>query len=436
MHSAETVSRGLAVALACALLASCSPEGRLAAEGSAAGGGDALAVHRGVFERTVVLTGEIQAANAIELTVPRTPSWQVEVRWLAEDGSLVAAGERVAELDSSSFAGDLEEKEIGLAEKRSEREKRAAEILGDTRQKELEVVRRAGEVEKAELEADLPNGIIPRQELEERRMALDKARQEHAKALTDVESQRISATAQLGQLDVEIEKAQREIAAARDAIAELVLRAPVPGLFLVGDHPWEGRKLQVGDVIWVGLTVGSLPDLRSLVVETRLPDVDDGAIAPGMAARVVLDTYPADTYNGRVERLTPMAQEEQGDSLRRFFTALIDLDETDPERMIPGMSARVEVLAERREDVLLAPRAALAPPAPSGGAGPSGPTLAFLPGGATREVRLGPCNALECVVEEGLEDGVRLARRPAGTGLEPAPSAPAEATVAALGSAP
>ena len=49
---------------------------------------------------------------------------------------------------------------------------------------------------------------------------------------------------------------------------------------LTGDHPWEGRKLQEGDTVWVGMTVASLPDLDSMIVEASLSDVDDGRIAP------------------------------------------------------------------------------------------------------------------------------------------------------------
>lgn len=414
-----------ALAVACALLSACAAPGSGSAPAAAASDGDGgpgPVVRRGELERRVLLSGSLEAERAIHLVVPRTPTWQVELRWLAEDGAAVRAGDRVVELDSSQFVADLEEKEISLAERRSELERQRAQLTSQTREKEFEVGRRRAELEKAEIEARLPEGIVPRETLAERRLDLDKARIELAKAEADLEAHRRGAAADLEVLEIEIRKARREIEAARRAITELTLEAPEDGMFLVGSHPWEDRKLQAGDTVWVGLTVATLPDLSSLMVDARLPDVDDGSVTPGMPAEVVLDTYPGETFPGTVRELAPVAQDEEGDSLRRFFRAAVDLERTDPERMIPGMSARVEVIAERRPESLLVPRAAVVTQPPTVGGGPA---LVALADGGHAEVVLGPCNDAECAVEEGLEAGTHLAlrpaSRPAGTPSDPGP---------------
>lgn len=298
-------------------------------------------------ERRVLLTGSLEASRAVSLQVPRTPTWQLDLRSLAEDGAAVRAGEVVVELDDSSFANELENLETTLAEKVAELERRRAEVLGETRQRELEVVRREAELAKAELEAEVPDGIVPRQDLEERRLALDRAKIELDKARADLDSYRRGSAADLEVLEIEIGKARREIETARGAIDELEIVAPVDGVFLRGTHPWHGRKLQDGDTVWVGLTLATLPDLTSLVVEGRLPDVDDGEVAQGMPAVVVLDAYPGETFQGTVREIAPVAQEEEGTSTRRFFRTLIELealDEATRARLIPGMSARIEVM--------------------------------------------------------------------------------------------
>lgn len=324
---------------------------RASADGAAseaASEGPAETAAREPAERRVLLTGSLEAARAVHLQVPRTPSWQVDLRSLAEDGAAVRAGEIVAELDDSSFATELENLETALAEKVAELERRRAETLGETRQKELEVVRKEAGVAKAELEAEVPDGIVPRQELEERRLALDRAKIELAKARADLDAYRRSSAADLEVLEIEIRKARREIETSRGAIDELEIVAPVDGVFLRATHPWHGRKLQVGDTVWVGLTLATLPDLASLVVEARLPDVDDGDIAPGMPAIVTLDAYPDQTFRGTVREISPVAQEEEGLSTRRFFRTLVELEALDAAgraRLIPGMSARIEVVA-------------------------------------------------------------------------------------------
>ena len=37
-----------------------------------------------------------------------------------------------------------------------------------------------------------------------------------------------------------------------------IASAPRAGMVLIGDHPWEGRKMRVGDNVWVGMAVASL----------------------------------------------------------------------------------------------------------------------------------------------------------------------------------
>ena len=64
------------------------------------------------------------------------------------------------------------------------------------------------------------------------------------------------------------------------------------------------------------------------------------------------------------------------------------------------MSVRAEILPPEIEQALLIPRVALDWNANE--------PRALLADGSAAEVRLGPCNAQECVVEDGLEQGARL----------------------------
>ena len=58
--------------------------------------GEVLQARRGVFERTLSLTGELDAVSAVELKVPRVPSGKVALRKLAPEGSEVKAGDVMA----------------------------------------------------------------------------------------------------------------------------------------------------------------------------------------------------------------------------------------------------------------------------------------------------------------------------------------------------
>ena len=106
-------------------------------------------------------------------------------------------------------------------------------------------------------------------------------------------------------------------------IEALILEAPRDGVILIGDIPWEGRKLQEGDNVWRGFVIMRLPDLSNMRVVARLSDVDDGRVRSGMKATVELDAHPEVSYDAVVEDVTPVAQESSRRSLRPLSTSRI-----------------------------------------------------------------------------------------------------------------
>src|SRR6185503_11770052 len=205
----------------------------------------------------------------------------------------------------------------------------------------------------------VPQTLLPLLEYQQRQLSLEKARVAVAKAEADLQAQRQGSAADLGVRAVDLDKARREIRDAETAISALVLTAPRDGIILAADHPWEGRKIEVGDNVWVGLAVMSVPDLSSVVVDAALSDVDDGRVRPGMTALCSLDAYPGETFPARVETVAAVAREAARSSLLRSFKVRLRLDRVDPARMRPGMSVKVEVLGAEVQNALLAPRAGL-----------------------------------------------------------------------------
>jgi multidrug resistance efflux pump len=394
---------GLAVA---ASLAGCSGSGA-SAEAPRQPGED-LTVHRGTFRQRVLLTGELAAARGEALVVPRTNAFQLAIRWMAEDGAAVKAGEPVVAFDNSQFASDLEEKRLSAFDAGSSLDQAESGAKTQTAEKRFQVEKARSEVEKARIAAAVPKDLLALREYQERQLALERARVELAKAEDDLAAQRRGSVTDVQIQQITLEKSRREIRTAEEAIEALTLRAPRDGMVLVANHPWEGRKLQVGDTIWVGMTVATLPELSSMIVQASLSDVDDGSIAPGLTALCTLDAYPGVTYRGRVAEISPVARESRRSLLLRYFPVRIDLERADPRRMRPGMSVRVEVLGPEVKDALLVPRAAL----DLSGARPR----ALLAAGGAAEVRLGPCAAGECVVAGGLAEGTRLRRRDGRSG--------------------
>ncbi|HUR82194.1 MAG TPA: efflux RND transporter periplasmic adaptor subunit [Thermoanaerobaculia bacterium] len=358
-----------------------------------------LRVRRGAFVHDVVLSGELEAARGELMAVPPLPSWQTAIKWLADDGAPVAAGAPVAELDNTALTSDLDTKRQAAMQASQELQQKESEWKADLEQKELDVDKKKSELDKAVLEAKLPKELLSGRAFEEKQTTLRRATVEYEKAVDVLRGRRTAVASERENLVLTIGRTQREIAIAEQAIDALVLRAPRDGIVVVKDHQWESRKLAMGDTVWVGMPIVMLPDLSSLRVNAMLADVDDGRIAIGMPVQVTLDGYPDTHFSGRVQAISAVAQESRRQSLRRHFEVLIALDRLDPARMRPGLSARVVVRREALQSALLAPRAAI---------DFSGPSPRAKVGDELKDIKLGPCNAQDCVVVSGLEEGARL----------------------------
>lgn len=363
---------------------------------------DGVLVQRGRIATHMLLTGEIDAAVSSHLFGPRTEDWNLAIRWLAEDGARVAKGDRVVGFDNVAVTSRIQELELAVVEAGSARLEQDAKAEVENADKDFARREKLTAVDKAEVDARVPAELLSRKEA--RKFALDRDKAVAARA--DAESDLDTGT-RTSRLSAELkrlayDKAVRKLEAAREQLASLDLYAPQDGVVLIGEQPWEGRKLQVGDNVWPGMTVARLPDLDRLVVMARLDDVDDGRIQPGMAASITVDAYPQTPMPGHVVAVGQIAHELAQQSTRRYFTVTIELETIDTAVLRPGLSVLAEIDTGVIEDVLVAPRQALDTSVT--------PPRARLRDGRELEVELGACDARLCEIRSGLAEGDALAQ--------------------------
>ncbi|MEY4545100.1 MAG: hypothetical protein RL685_1295 [Pseudomonadota bacterium] len=310
--------------------------------------------------RRLLLTGQLDTKNAMSLVVPRVPQWNIALRWVAPDGSLVKAGEPVAELDNTNFAAELSEKKLAAARAQSDLDQQIAQAAIVAADKAFAVDSARTALEKAKLQAAVDRDVLPLRDHQERQVARERAQADFERARDELASHQKSSALEAQIRRIALEKSLREIETSENAIRDLVLRAPRDGLVVTGPHPWFGRKIESGDNVWVGVPVMRLPELATMRVNARLSDVDDGRIVPGMRAISRLDAYPDLEFPGVILEISPVAREPSRDSWRRSFQVIVALERIDLDRMRPGMSVRVEVQPAEP---------AAAPEAPRGAAG-------------------------------------------------------------------
>lgn len=290
------------------------------------------------------------------------PGRIVELRVV--EGSRVAAGEVVARLYSEEHEAALRQGEADLELARAALERVRAEGAA------LEGV-------LARREADLG---AARAQLGEARAALAFAQAEHARVQEmvagGVESERVRDAVVR---DLEAARAQEEGARARIAAAEgdlsetrrrvetaaravLEAEALLPLKIAARDlaaatlektfvrAPFDGvvvsKEAEVGEIVSPSSQGGSnargsvatLVDLSTLEVQADVPETSLAAVRVGAPARVFLDAFPDRAYEGRVDRIWPMADRQRATvEVRVAFL-------TPDEHLRPEMGVRVVFL--------------------------------------------------------------------------------------------
>jgi hypothetical protein len=392
----------LLTALPAATAAGCSGAGAAAASDRrlAAGGDGVVTVQRGPLRQVLLLTGELSSVGGARIVVPDSPQRDPVIRWMIDEGTPVQPGDQLVELDTSEIASQLDERQISLEEAVNERNNRSAEIAGEIAQMDFEVEQARINLRKAEIDASVPPELQSQREYQEFQLAKEQAQNELDKIEADFAALVEGSEAELDVLRIDVQIAEREVEEVRRALDTMVLRAPRAGIAVAAENRREGRKFQVGDSTWDNAELMIIPDLAAMVVDTRMSDVDDGKVTPGMPVVCTLDAYPERQISGQVRTITPVAQWLNMRSEQRFFRIIVDLEATDAEIMRPGMSVKVEVVTAARDDELLVPRGALEFSPEE--------VFAVLENGERRRIELGSCSAHECAVVSGLSQGARV----------------------------
>ena len=148
----------------------------------------------------------------------------------------------------------------------------------------------------------------------------------------------------------QLREAQREL-----SFTHIV--APTQGMVVLREEyrASQKRKPRVGDILVKNQPLIDLPDLSSMLIKTRVREVDLFKVAVGKKAQVAIDAYPQLTFTGTVTAIGVLALSDLGrSSEEKYFEVRIALDGSDP-RLRPGMTARVSILAQEAPNALTIP---------------------------------------------------------------------------------
>ncbi len=277
-----------------------------------------VAVNRAPIEETVTALGTVNPVNTVE--VGTYVSGRLE-RLDVDFNSRVTKGQVIAKIDPANYRVKVQQARAKMAVARAR-------------------------VQRAEADLDLKVEQLRRQRalLESTIISRD--------VFEAAESAHRQARAQLGIEEAGLIQAEAELEDARVSLSYTDIVSPVDGIVL-------SRNVSVGQTVAASFQTPTLfliaHDLTEMQVNASVSESDIGRVREGQEARFEVDAYPGRLFLANViqVRNAPI-------SVQNVVTYDVVINVANPELALkPGMTARVTLTTDRRDDALRVPLRAL-----------------------------------------------------------------------------
>lgn len=357
------------------------------------------------FKVRVVAEGNLSAVRSTPLAAPMKPRMAFTLAWLIDDGTVVEEGDIVARFDPSQLEKDRED---GLSDRRISDHR----ISSARTNQEVTIGNLDRDAEVAEEELEVALEFQSTDDLGYSKMEIIESQIDTELAGTRADHARKSQEIQDELSDTEIEllaidrrKADIKIQQAVDGLAALEVTVPHSGIVML-ERDWRGNPVRVGDSVWPGRAIGSIPDLDEMQAEVFALEADAGDLGAGQSATVWIEASPGVAHAAKVKSVDPMAGRRNRQVPVQYFRTVLELEHTDRASMKPGSRVRSEIIIADLEMAITVPRQTVC--------NVDGTTVVyrwrrgeFQP----VEVELGPAALGRVVIESGLEAGDVIALR-------------------------
>ncbi|HXB20309.1 MAG TPA: efflux RND transporter periplasmic adaptor subunit, partial [Candidatus Solibacter sp.] len=379
---------------------------------NAAGGGitRTAIVERKDFVRTVRVHGIVEAVESHGIAAPRLSGQNLGsliITKLIKNGSAVKRGDVLVEFDREAQARNILDKKAEYLDlvdqiKKKQADQASARAADETELKQAEDAEKTAELELKK------NEIISRIDAEKNQQNLEQARASLQQLRETFQLKRQAAAAELKILEIQRDRAATAMHWAEGNTEKMVIRSSTDGVAVINSL-WKGGSIsdvQEGDEVRPGYPFLQIVNPSHMQVRAKVNQADISELREGKPAQIGLDAYPELSFHGKLEYIGTVAQISSFSSLVRTFAVVFSVDGTDP-KLLPDLSAAVDVELGRQPNVLVAPRDAVF--------SENGHHYVRVKNGSgfdKREVQLGAANDQEQVLATGVEQGSVLLRNP------------------------
>ncbi len=316
-------------------------------------------VERGEILSTISATGTLNAVITVQVGTQVSGTIK---ELLVDFNSPVKKGMLIARIDPDIFEAKVNQAKADLESGRAavlNQRAALARAQADVANARANVVRQEVAVRDARIKFDsrsrlFQEGGISQEERDSAQATLDSAQAQVDAAQASLRSSEAAqdvARAQLEAAEAQVKQKQAALVQTQVDLDHTYIRAPVDGVVV-------SRNVDVGQTVAASLQAPTLfliaQDLTKMQVDTNVDEADIGRVGLDQQATFTVDSYPGQTFRGRVVQVRQAPQVVQNVVTYNTVVAV-----ANPELQLkPGMTANVKILVARRDNVMLVPNAA------------------------------------------------------------------------------
>jgi HlyD family secretion protein len=290
------------------------------------------AVARGDVQRVVSASGKVRALNTIK--VGAEVSGQI-TKVYVDFNSPVTAGQVLAEIDPTRVNAEVQQSAAQVALAKANLQQTSANVA--RARSELEIQERDFSRQKALAD----RGFVSKAGLDIAQSKLNSARNALQVALAQSQSG-----------DAQIAQGNAQLSAARLNLRRTVIVAPASGVII-------NKLVEPGTTVAANFQTPNLfeiaADTSKMQVEASVDEADIGQVQEGQDVTFTVDSYPNDVFKAKVRQVRKAPVETQNVV---SYLVIIDVDNLDG-KLLPGMTANVEIITGAKTNVMRVPTNAL-----------------------------------------------------------------------------
>lgn len=319
-------------------------------------------VKRTDFVRSIRLNGTVEAINFLAIAPPRLSGpgmGSLVITKLAQSGSHVNRGDLLVQFDQQQQIKNALEQEATYVDLVEQINKKKADQATARAADESGLRQAANDMNSAAAEVRR-NEILSKIDAEKNNLAYEQAKSTYAQFRKTFDLKRQAAQAEVKSLEIQRDRARAAMEYAQKNTARLEIHAPIDGIVVL-NSVWKGGQMgevQEGDEVRAGVPFMQIVNPGAMQVRARVNQADVSLLRVGQPVRVGLDAYPDLSFSGKVDRIAAIGVTSGLSDRVRSFNVLFSISGSDS-RLMPDLSASLDVELQRTSNVLTVPRAAL-----------------------------------------------------------------------------